>query len=95
MKDGVILINTARGGLINEYDLAEALKSGKVAGAGLDVLAVEPAGPGNPLVGLKNCIITPHIAWSSNEARKKVVEMTVENLRAFLRGERLNCVTPI
>jgi len=92
MKDGVILINTARGRLINEQDLAEALKSGKVAGAGLDVLAAEPADPGNPLIGLKNCIITPHIAWNSNEARKKVVEITVDNLRAFLRGERLNRV---
>ncbi|HWQ77360.1 MAG TPA: D-2-hydroxyacid dehydrogenase [Anaerovoracaceae bacterium] len=92
MKDGVILINTARGALINETDLAEALKSGKVAGAGLDVLAAEPAVSGNPLVGLKNCIITPHIGWNSKEARDRVLEITVNNLRAFLKGKLLNCV---
>lgn len=92
MKDGVIIINTARGALVNEKDLAEALTSGKVAGAGLDVLAEEPAADSNPLPGVKNCIITPHIGWNSREARERVVEITVNNLKAYLRGELINCV---
>jgi glycerate dehydrogenase len=92
MKNGVILINTGRGGLINEKDLAEALISGKVAGVGLDVLATEPSTDGNPLPGLKNCIITPHIGWNSKEVREKIVDITVNNLRAFLKGEALNRV---
>lgn len=92
MKDGVIIINTARGALINEQDLAEALASGKVAGAGLDVLANEPAAENNPLTGLRNCIITPHIGWNSREARERLTEIMIDNLRAYLKGEPINCV---
>lgn len=92
MKDGVIIINTARGALINEKDLAEALQSGKVAAAGLDVLTKEPAGSGNPLTELKNCIITPHIGWNSEEARKRLLEITIANLKAYLKGKPINRV---
>lgn len=92
MKDGVIIINTARGALINENDLAEALTSGKVAGAGLDVLSEEPAVESNPLTGLRNCIVTPHIGWNSREAGERLIEITINNLRAYLRGEPINCV---
>lgn len=90
MKDGAILINTARGGLVNEADLAAALKSGKLAGAGLDVLAKEPPEEGNPLIGLKNCRITPHMAFIPVETRRTVVETCGANLESFIRGERLN-----
>lgn len=92
MKDGVIIINTARGALINENDLANALITGKVAGVGLDVLAEESPVIHNQLIGMKNCIITPHIAWNSQEARERLVEITINNLSAFLRGDLLNCV---
>lgn len=90
MKDGAILINTARGGLVNEEDLAAALKSGKLAGAGLDVLAKEPPEENNPLFGLENCKITPHIAFIPVETRRTVVETCGANLESFIRGERLN-----
>jgi glycerate dehydrogenase len=92
MKDGVIIVNTARGQLINEADLAGALNSGKVYGAGLDVVSVEPIRPDNPLLGAKNCIITPHIAWSSLESRKRLMDTAVENLHAFLDGKPINVV---
>ncbi|MDD2189707.1 MAG: D-2-hydroxyacid dehydrogenase [Eubacteriales bacterium] len=92
MKDGVILINTARGALINEDDLAEALTNGKVAAAGLDVLSEEPSTGDNPLIGLNNCIVTPHIGYNSAEAREKLIEITINNLKGFLRGEFLNRV---
>lgn len=84
MKDGVIIINTARGKLINEKDLAESLNSGKVAFAGLDVLAEEPANPYNPLLTAKNCVITPHGAWTSNDARKRIFDKTIKNIQDFL-----------
>jgi glycerate dehydrogenase len=74
MKDGVILINTSRGPLINENDLAEALKSNKVKAAGLDVLTQEPPAVDNPLIPLKNCLITPHIAWAPVEARERLLQ---------------------
>lgn len=90
MKDGAILINTARGGLVNEADLAAALRSGKLAGAGLDVLAKEPPEEGNPLIGLENCKITPHMAFIPVETRRTVVETCGANLESFIRGERLN-----
>ncbi|MDO4544754.1 MAG: D-2-hydroxyacid dehydrogenase [Bacillota bacterium] len=90
MKDGAILLNTARGGLIDEEALAEALWSGKLAAAGLDVLAEEPPKKGSPLIGLKNCIITPHIAFIPIETRKKVVDTCAANLKSFLEGGNLN-----
>lgn len=94
MKDGVILLNTSRGPLINEGDLAEALKSGKVFAAGLDVLSVEPPGKDNPLIGLPNCIITPHIAWITKESRTRLIDTAVSNLESWLSGENINCVNP-
>jgi glycerate dehydrogenase len=95
MKDGVILINTSRGQLIVEEDLAEALKSGKIAAAGLDVMQMEPPPAGNPLLSLPNCIITPHIAWAPREARIRLMKLTVENLRSYLAGKPVNVVSPI
>lgn len=92
MKSGVILLNTSRGPLINEEDLAQALKSGKVYAAGLDVLSVEPPRGGNPLIGLPNCIITPHIAWNTKESRTRLISTAVSNLEAWLSGENINCV---
>lgn len=93
MKDGVVLLNTSRGPLINEEDLAEALKSGKVSAAGLDVLSVEPPGENNPLIGLSNCIITPHIAWITRESRIRLINTAVSNLGSWLAGENRNRVT--
>jgi glycerate dehydrogenase len=92
MKTRAVLINTARGGLVVEQDLADALKGGKIAAAGLDVLRNEPPEKNNPLIGIKNCLITPHIAWASMEARRRCMEITVKNVEAFLEGERLNRV---
>lgn len=93
MRDGVILINTARGKLIVEDDLNEALVSGKVAFAALDVLAEEPPHPGNPLLTAKNCYITPHVAWTSNDARIRICQIASNNLKEFLAGNLVNCVT--
>ncbi len=90
MKDGAVLINTARGALVNESDLAEALKSGKLAAAALDVLSTEPPKAGHPLIGLPNCILTPHIAWMPKETRQKVIDICAANLESFLNGGRLN-----
>ena len=92
MKDGVILLNTSRGPLIVEEDLAQALNSGKVAAAGLDVVSVEPIQGDNPLLQAKNCIITPHIAWASRESRQRLMDIAVANLEAFLEGEPVNTV---
>jgi glycerate dehydrogenase len=92
MKQGAFLINTARGGLINEPDLAEALHEGVIAGAALDVLAHEPMRPDDPLRHAPNCIITPHIAWSSIEARQRLMQMTVDNINAYLWGHPINVV---
>ena len=92
MKDGVFLINTARGGLINEQNLRDALLSGKVAGAAVDVVSTEPIRADNPLLGLANCLITPHIAWASRESRQRLMDAAVENLRAFLNGKPINNV---
>ncbi|MFH0761338.1 MAG: D-2-hydroxyacid dehydrogenase [Bacteroidota bacterium] len=93
MKDGVILINTSRGQLIVEEDLAEALKSGKIAAAGLDVLQTEPPPDDHPLLKLPNCIITPHIAWAPREARIRLMQIAIENLRSFLDGNPVNVVS--
>lgn len=92
MKDGVILINTSRGPLINENDLAQALISNKVKAAGLDVLTQEPPATDNPLIPLKNCIITPHIAWAPKEARERLLEIAAENIKQFLNGVLQNKV---
>lgn len=90
MKDGAILINTARGGLVDEAALAEALKSGKISAAGLDVLGTEPPQPDNVLLDAPNCIITPHIAFTPHETRMTVVETCAANLKSFIDGEKLN-----
>ena len=92
MKDGVILLNTARGGLINEADLRDALLSGKVYAAASDVVSTEPIRADNPLLGLDNMIITPHIAWASHEARQRLMDTAVENVRNFLNGTPSNKV---
>ena len=92
MKDGVIIINTSRGPLIVEEDLAEALNGGKVAGAALDVLSVEPPSMDNPLMTAKNCIITPHIAWAPKESRKRLMDIAIDNLASFLEGKPQNVV---
>ena len=92
MKDGAIIINTARGPLINEPDLREALLSGKVLGAALDVVAVEPIHSDNVLLGQPNCLITPHIAWAPRESRQRLMDVAVENVAAFLAGQPINNV---
>lgn len=92
MKDGVMIINTSRGPLIASEDLAEALNSGKVAGAAVDVLEVEPPKMDNPLLSAKNCIITPHIAWAPKESRQRLMDIAVENLEAFLANKPVNLV---
>lgn len=87
MKTSAILINTSRGGLINESDLAEVLNNYKITGAGLDVLSVEPPTKENPLLTVSNTIITPHIAWAGINARKELLKGMVENIVAFQRGD--------
>ena len=93
MKDGVILINVSRGGLVNEKDLADALNSGKVKSAAVDVVSVEPMKEDNPLLVAKNITITPHMAWASLEARERLVEVVASNLRCFIDGDNQNVVS--
>lgn len=93
MKDGVILINVSRGPIVVEADLAEALQRGKVAAAGVDVIAKEPMEEGNPLLHAPNIFITPHIAWASREARSRLVAVVAANMEAYLRGEPQNVVS--
>ena len=92
MKDGVILINNSRGQLVVEKDLADALNCGKVYAAGLDVVSTEPIKGDNPLLTAKNCIITPHISWAAQAARQRIMNITIENIRAFLDGKAVNVV---
>ena len=93
MKPTAYLINTARGGVVHEHDLAEALNSEQIAGAGLDVLSVEPPPVTNPLLTAKNCLITPHIAWASRAARQRLIEATSENIQSFLNEIPQNVVS--
>ncbi len=92
MKDGVIIINTSRGPLINEADLKEALDSGKVFAAGVDVVSTEPIKADNVLLSCKNCIITPHIAWAPKESRQRLMDIAVDNLKQFIDGKPVNVV---
>lgn len=93
MKSTAYLLNTSRGSLLNEADVADALKEGRIAGAGLDVLAIEPPRSDNPLLTAQNCVITPHIAWASYEARQRLMDEVADNLQAFLAGTPKNKVT--
>ena len=92
MKDGVILLNTARGGLVNENDLAKALTAGKLRGAAVDVVSAEPMAADNPLLNAPHCIITPHMAWSPLESRQRIMDFTVRSIQAFLDGRPINTV---
>lgn len=92
MKQSAFLLNTSRGPIIIDEDLADALNKDVIAGAGIDVLSVEPPSKDNPLFSAKNCIITPHIAWATQEARSRLMKITVNNLSSFLKGKPLNMV---
>ena len=92
MKSNAFLINTARGPLVDEQALADALNAGKIAGAGLDVLSTEPPSPSNPLLSAKNCFITPHIAWATKQSRGRLMDTAVENLKSFIDGHLVNAV---
>ena len=93
MRPGVLIVNTARGGLVNEDQLCEALNCGYVRGAALDVVDTEPMRADNPLLTAPNCVITPHIAWAPMETRQRLVDISVENLRAWLNGRPVNVVS--
>lgn len=95
MKDGVILLNASRGGLVVERDLAEALERGKVSAAAVDVVSEEPIRADNPLLQAPNCIITPHIAWAARECRQRIIDTTADNIRAFLQGAPIHVVNSV
>jgi glycerate dehydrogenase len=95
MKPGALLINTGRGPLVNEADLAAALHSGRLGGAGLDVLSLEPPEPSNPLLHAPNCVITPHIAWATRSARERLIEAAAANAAAILAGAPQNVVNGV
>jgi glycerate dehydrogenase len=95
MKPTAFLINTSRGPLVAEQDLADALNASRIAGAGLDVLAVEPPSRANPLLAAKNCFVTPHIAWATRAARQRLMDIAVANVRAFLAGRPQNVVNKV
>ena len=94
MKDGAILINNSRGGLLDEQAVADALNSGKLRYAAVDVVSTEPIVGTNPMLTAKNCIITPHISWAAVEARGRIIDITADNIRAFLEGSSQNVVNP-
>ena len=94
MKDGAILINNSRGGLLDEQAVADALNSGRLRYAAVDVVSTEPIVGTNPLLTAKNCIITPHISWAAAEARGRIIDITADNIRAFLEGRSQNVVNP-
>ena len=92
MKSSAFLINTSRGGLVNEADLTEALNTDQIAGAALDVVSAEPIKPDNPLLKAKNIVLTPHMAWGTLEGRTRLMETTANNIRAFLDNQPINVV---
>ena len=92
MKDGAILLNNSRGGVLDEQAVADALNCGKLYGAGLDVVTVEPILPTNPLLAAKNCLITPHISWAAVQCRQRIIRITADNIRLFLEGKAQNVV---
>ncbi|MBQ7416293.1 MAG: D-2-hydroxyacid dehydrogenase [Oscillospiraceae bacterium] len=94
MKDGAILLNTSRGQVIDEAAVAEALKSGKLRGAAMDVVSEEPISPANPLLSAPNCIITPHMAWAPMETRQRILDITAQNIAGFLSGAPQNVINP-
>ena len=92
MKKSAFFLNTSRGPIVNEQDLADALNTGLIAGTGLDVLSVEPPASNNPLLSAKNCLITPHIAWATKEARARLMAIVEQNLAAYLDGNPINII---